>query len=96
MTVKCGAITIFCAIPGVYTRIPYYVMQSYSLEVDPTLSEAGLPRLGERLEKPDGWRYRVRRLMEEWSLHVDGEARVIQDELRNTYQRVDPAPGLGA
>jgi hypothetical protein len=66
-----------------------YIMQSYSLEVDPTLTEADLARLGERLELPDGWRYRVRRLEDEWSLRIDREARVIQDELQNTYQRVD-------
>jgi hypothetical protein len=67
-----------------------YVMQSYSLAVDPTLTEADLPALGARLRLPDGWRYRVRRLAEEWSLHVDGEARVVQDDLDNTYQRVEP------
>jgi haloalkane dehalogenase len=65
-----------------------YVMQSYSLAVDPTLTEADLPTLGARLQVPDGWRYRVRRLEEEWLLHVDGEALVIQDELENSYQRV--------
>jgi haloalkane dehalogenase len=71
-----------------------YVMQSYSLAVDPTLTEAELPFLGARLQLPDGWRYRVRRLEEEWTLAVDGEARVIQDELENSYQRVEPSsPG---
>src|SRR5215213_5684541 len=49
-----------------------YVMQSYSLEVDPTLTEAELPTLGARQKLPDGWRYRVRRLDEEWTLAVDG------------------------
>jgi haloalkane dehalogenase len=71
-----------------------YVMQSYSLAVDLTLSEAELPTLGARLQLPDGWRYRVRRLDEEWRLAVDREARVIQDELENSYQRVEPSsPG---
>jgi hypothetical protein len=69
-----------------------YVMQSYSLAVDPTLTKADLPALGARLRLPDGWRYRVRQLSEEWSLHVDGEARVVQDDLDNTYQRVEPPP----
>jgi haloalkane dehalogenase len=70
-----------------------YVMQSYSQAVAPTLSEADLPTLGERLHLPDGWRYRARTLDAEWTLHVDGEARVIRDDLENTYQRVgqDPA-----
>jgi hypothetical protein len=66
-----------------------YVMQSYSLGVDPTLTEAGLPTLGARLRLPHGWYYRVRRLEDEWTLRVDGEARVVQDELENSYQRVE-------
>lgn len=70
-----------------------YVMQSYSLAVDPTLTEADLPRLGERLRLPPGWRFRVRRLEQEWTLRIDGKARVVQDELENTYQRVEPSPG---
>lgn len=37
-----------------------YVMQSYSLAVDPTLTEADLPALGARLQMPPGWRYRAR------------------------------------
>jgi haloalkane dehalogenase len=68
-----------------------YVMQSYSLAVDPTLTEADLPALGTRLRLPPGWRYRVRQLSEAWSLQVDGEARVVQDELENSYQRVEPS-----
>jgi hypothetical protein len=66
-------------------------MQSYSLAVDPTLTEADLPALGTRLRLPPGWRYRVRQLSEAWSLQVDGEARVVQDELENSYQRVEPS-----
>ena len=68
-----------------------YVMQSYSLQVDPTLTEADLPALGARLQLPDGWRYLARRLGEEWALEVNGEARVVQDELENSYQRVEPS-----
>ena len=51
-----------------------YVMQSYSLVVDPRLTRSRLAQLGGRLQLPDGWRYRVRRLEEEWTLGVDGEA----------------------
>jgi haloalkane dehalogenase len=65
-----------------------YVMQRCSLAIDPTLTEADVPTLGARLQLPAGWRYRVRRLAEEWALRVDGEARIVQDELENTYQRV--------
>ena len=70
-----------------------YVMQSYSLAVEPTLTEADLPTLGARLRQPAGWRYRVRRLEAEWELRVDGEARLVQDELENSYQRVEPSLG---
>ena len=74
-----------------------YVMQSYSLAVDPRLTEADLPALSARLQLPDGWRYRVRRLDKEWTLGIDGEARVVQDELENSYQRVEPSsPGSDA
>jgi hypothetical protein len=66
-----------------------YVMQSYSLQIDPTLTEADLPTLGDRLVLPEGWRYRARRLDQEWQLGVSGEARVVQDELENSYQRVN-------
>ena len=67
-----------------------YVMQSYSLAVDPTLTEADLPSLGSRLSLPSGWRYQVRQLPRKWTLQIEGEARVIQDELENSYQRVEP------
>ena len=72
-----------------------YVMQSSSLAVDPTLTEADLPALGARLRLPDGLRYRVRQLSGEWSLRVDGEARVVQDDLDNTYQRVELSSAAG-
>ncbi|HEX5499456.1 MAG TPA: hypothetical protein VFX03_09525, partial [Thermomicrobiales bacterium] len=45
-----------------------YVMQSYSLAVDSTLTEARLPLLGERLRLPPGWRYQVRQLEQELAL----------------------------
>ncbi len=63
-----------------------YVMQAYCLGVDPTLTEAVLPQLGERLALPDGWGFRTRVLDEE--LVVDTSttmAVVLQDELENTY-----------
>lgn len=65
-----------------------YVMQTYSLSVDPTLTEAALHTLGARLQLPAGWQYRVRQLEQELALCVSGEARVIQDDFENSYQRV--------
>jgi hypothetical protein len=67
-----------------------YVMQSWSQVVDPDLAEADLPGLGDRLELPDGWSFEVRTLEDDLDvLSTDGVATVVQDELQNTYQRID-------
>ncbi|MCB0959293.1 MAG: hypothetical protein KDB04_07185 [Acidimicrobiales bacterium] len=67
-----------------------YVMQARSQIVDAGLEEADLPALGDRLDLPEGWTYRVRTLDEPLGLlSTDGIATVLQDELQNTYQRVD-------
>jgi hypothetical protein len=65
-----------------------YVMQSYSQEVDKELSEVGLLALAGRLKLPSGWKYRTRTLDEDLVIqNVAGKAYVIQDDLKNTYQR---------
>jgi len=65
-----------------------YVMQSYSQEVDKELNEAGLLALANRLKLPPGWKYRARTLDEDLVIqNVGGKAYVIQDDLKNTYQR---------
>jgi hypothetical protein len=67
-----------------------YVMQAYSQIVDPSLREADLGDLGSRLLLPEGWRYGSRIL--DADLLVDTrtvEARVLQDELQNSYCRRD-------
>ena len=67
-----------------------YVMQSYALMVDKHLTYEQLPSLGERLKLPAGWRYQVRVPEEGYALRtVGGAAHVLQDDLMNTYQRVD-------
>jgi hypothetical protein len=66
-----------------------YIMQSYAQIVDPTQTEASLETLASRLQLPQGWHYRVRRLDQDYVVQVTGEAHVIQDEFENTYQRVD-------
>jgi hypothetical protein len=64
-----------------------YVMQSYSQEIDPTLSLDRLAGLGSVLKVPAGWTFSVRRLDAPLDVRdVDGIAVVVQDELRNTYQ----------
>ncbi len=65
-----------------------YVMQSYSQEVDKELNEARLLILADRLKLPPGWKYRTRMLDEDLVIqNVGGKAYVIQDDLKNTYQR---------
>lgn len=70
-----------------------YIMQARSQIVDETLEEADLPTLGDRLELPEGWTYEVRTLDDRLEVLSDdrGIATVLQDELQNTYQRIDPA-----
>jgi hypothetical protein len=65
-----------------------YVMQSYAQIVDPAQTLADLGSLGERLDLPRGWRYRVRRLGKPFDLTARHSATIIQDDLRNTYQQV--------
>lgn len=63
-----------------------YVMQAYCIGVDPSLTEADLPGLGERLALPEGWGYRSRVLEAELVVDsADAVATVIQDELENSY-----------
>lgn len=64
-----------------------YVMQSFSQGVDPTLEASALSALGDRLTLPPGWRFVARVLEEEMQLVATGEAVVVTDDLRNTYQR---------
>lgn len=65
-----------------------YLMQSYSQMRDPDLTIAALPALGSRLDLPQGWSYRSRRLKRDLTLTARGTATVIQDDLLNTYQRL--------
>jgi hypothetical protein len=85
-----GAVFFFDAGAPVYELVDpdgvAYVMQAYCIGVDPTLTEAGLSALGERLALPDGWSYRTRVLDEELVVDTTATvATVVQDELENTY-----------
>lgn len=71
-----------------------FIMQSYSIEVDPALAAASLSMLSGRLVLPDGWTYTSRVLDDRLVVKdVDGIAAVLQDELRNSYQLVPPTTG---
>lgn len=66
-----------------------WVMQTWSQVVDPKLSRADLPKLGDRLNLPAGWTFHARVLPE--TLRVDTTtqaAQVIQDDLTNSYSLV--------
>ncbi|MGF1580715.1 MAG: hypothetical protein ACFCD0_15240 [Gemmataceae bacterium] len=64
-----------------------YVMRSMSQIVDPKLKLAQLPTLGSRLKLPTGWSYQARTLDADLVLATKGKAVVLQDDLRNAYQR---------
>jgi hypothetical protein len=66
-----------------------YAMQSASLIKDPNLAEQ-LPNLGERLQMPAGWTYRIRTPEQDLVVQArDGVAHVVLDEFENNYQRED-------
>ena len=67
-----------------------FVMQSWSQQVDATLSEADLVALAERLQLPDGWTYEPVTLTTDLVIGESAQpAQVLQDELLNSYSLVD-------
>ncbi|MEO8211206.1 MAG: hypothetical protein ABI840_11665 [bacterium] len=68
-----------------------YVMQSYSLIVDPNLTENDLDNLQTKLKLPKGWEYKIKILDNDLVLKTieGGEAHVLQDDFENSYQRID-------
>jgi hypothetical protein len=70
-----------------------YIMQSFSRAVDEDLRLADLENLGSRLQLPEGWSFESRVLVNSLDVPaIDGVAEVVQDDLRNTYQRVPATP----
>jgi hypothetical protein len=68
-----------------------YFMQSYSLEKEDQ-SLASLENLGSKLNLPEGWKFQVVTLKQDFFLTAPNSiAEVIQDDLKNTYQL---APGV--
>ncbi len=63
-----------------------WVMQAYSSIVDPNLTYEGLKDLDEKLKLAPGWKFRVKVLDQDLTIKaVDGHARIVQDDLENTY-----------
>ena len=65
-----------------------YVMQSYARTVNPAQTEPSLPALGARLKLPPGWTYRSRIPDADLVVETAGQARMVQDDQQNSYQRV--------
>lgn len=65
-----------------------YVMQSYANIVDPDLSYRQLRGIGGRIGLPDRWSYRSHRPKRKIVLRANGRATIVQDGLKNTYQRI--------
>jgi hypothetical protein len=66
-----------------------WVMKSASLIVDPSQTYDSLKDLGGRLQPPPGWIFRTAVLQQDLVLTPDnGAAKITQDEMGNTYDRV--------
>jgi hypothetical protein len=66
-----------------------YAMQAYAQMIDKGLTYDGLPGLGARLKLPKGWRYEVTVPTADLVLGAQGEAIIVQDNLDDTYQKID-------
>ncbi len=63
-----------------------YLMQSWSQQLDPTLSASDLPGLAARLTLPQGWSYTTRKLKNPLVIDSTSKAAmVLQDDLGNSY-----------
>ena len=63
-----------------------WVMQAYANIVDPTLKYEDLQTLDTKLKLAPGWKYRVKVLDADLEIQaVNGVARIVQDDLENTY-----------
>jgi len=66
-----------------------WVMKSVSLILDPTQTYESMTGLGARLHLPAGWSFRPVTLDQDLVLTPDnGTARILQDDVGNTYDRV--------
>lgn len=64
-----------------------YTLQAASQEIIKDQKPEDLDSLQEKLKLPDGWTFRIRVPADDVIFKIRGEAHVIQDEFRNTYQR---------
>ncbi len=63
-----------------------WVMQAYCHIVDPNLTYEDLKTLDKKLKLPPRWKYRVKVLDKDLTIHaINGVARIVQDNLEGTY-----------
>ncbi len=63
-----------------------WIMQASAAIVDSKLTPKQLPKLGSVLKPAPGWKYRVVTLDKDLTVQpVNGTAKIVQDELQNTY-----------
>jgi hypothetical protein len=63
-----------------------WVMQTFTDHVDTTLTEPDLPKLGSRLDLPQGWRFATATLDRDLTITTTGLANIVPDNLSNMYQ----------
>jgi hypothetical protein len=66
-----------------------YIMQSYTTMINPDLKIEGLENLENQLTLPTGWSFESETLEQKIELVSNGDAIVVQDDLGNTYQKVN-------
>jgi hypothetical protein len=66
-----------------------YAMQAYAQMIDKSLSYDDLPGLSARLKLPPGWRYESMVPATDLVLGAHGAAIIVQDDLEDTYQKID-------
>jgi hypothetical protein len=68
-----------------------YIMQTYSQQVNPTLTMDKLANLGDLIHLPEGWKFQTVIRDQDLVLSAYGVAHLVQDDLDNSYQRVEPS-----
>ncbi|MFK7770992.1 MAG: hypothetical protein AB8F94_02590 [Saprospiraceae bacterium] len=63
-----------------------YIMQAASQEIDTTLKLLDLEVLEKKLNLERGWKYELEKTSSEFILESNGKTKIVQDDLRNTYQ----------
>jgi hypothetical protein len=63
-----------------------WVMQTFTDHVDPTLTEADLPKLGARLALAEGWQFKAVTLEQDLTITTTGLANIVPDNLSGMYQ----------